>query len=89
MGVTSGPNHPSSDIFHDLLILMSVRYAGEMPLPSEVFNNKHLCGICHLYTNASLLAVNMLNQYECSLEFASENDVAQIAQDLGKVACWH
>ena len=35
------------------------------------------------------MAVDILNGYECLLEFASDCDIAQIAQYLEKVICWH
>ena len=87
-GITGGPSHPNSDTFHDLSILMSVRWAGEMPLPPKVFAKEHIHGICHLHAHTLPLAVSILNWYEFLLEFASDSDVSQIAQDLEKVACW-
>ena len=73
------PDCTSSGTFHNLLILMSVKQAGEMPLPSELFTEEQLCSISHLHMNTSLLAVSMLNEYECLLEFASNGIVATIA----------
>ena len=89
MKVTEDPRHPNSDTFHDLSILMSVRWAGDMPIPPELFSEKQICGICHLHAYASSLAVSILNGCECLLELASGSDVAQLVQDLEKVAIWH
>ena len=76
-----------SDAVHNLL--MTVRQGGEILLPSELFTNEPIHKICHLNAHASLIAVDILNGYECLFEFASDFDIAQIAQDLEKVVCWH
>ena len=87
-GVNIDPNN-HSDTLHNLSLLMHVRWAGEMLLPPEVFTEDQIHGICHLHAHESSLAVSMLNECECLLEFASGCDIAQIAQDLEKVAYWH
>ena len=68
---------------------MSVKQAGEISLPPELFTKEHIHGICHLHAHASLLAVVILNAYKSLLEFASDSDVAQTAQNLEKVTHWH
>ena len=84
-GIIGGPDHPNSDALHDLSLLMSVRHAGEMPLPLELFTKEQICRISHLPAHALLLTVSILNGYESLLEFASDSDITQIAQNLVKV----
>ena len=87
-GVTGDPNS-HSDKVHSLSLLMNATWAGEMPLPPELFTEEQICSICQLHAHASPLTVGILNGYECLLEFVPDCDFAQIAQDPEKVACWH
>ena len=68
---------------------MNARWPGEMPFPPELLKDEQIHNISHLHAHTFLLAVGILNGYECLLEFVSDCDIAQIAQDLEKVACWH
>ena len=78
-----------SDTVHNHSLLMNVRQPGEMPFPPGLFTKEQIHSICCLHAHALPLAVGILNRYECLLEFASDCDITQIAQDLEKVTCCH
>ena len=81
------PSKESSDV-KSSCIYLRIKWKGGQPLPSFLFTEDVVADICEMKTRTQPGYVEMLNEYECILEFPSEIVVTPLIIMLAWVVQW-